>query len=286
MRALIFFALILPGLSLATSYERGNKVCGHFERAVEYYNRYFNYYWNTDVRAVYAKCLVIRYGGDHEDGAWGISELRKIDQNYLDPQTAYFLADYFSTGGTFNNKLDSRYLKEALDGYSRVLKVINMTGPRYGFRYFSYAERAMDIHLNSLVKVTLAQYMIFLSSATDKSEDGYHLSASPNYDSDLTMENLKKTIEMSGKCAHTVQQDFHNEIKYFQVNSVCKAIHQTSEALLSLERKRVEFIKSCQTYICEHELFLEIERDYLNVISEGESAINRAINSKPEDNLI
>ena len=134
---------------------------------MERYNYYNNYNRPVGIRAGYAKCLVIRDGGEGE-GLRALFELAQIDQNHDDIPTTFFLARYYSTGGTFNGVFDSRYFKETLERYQRVLVLIEALGDNYAlnFMYFSDYEREMDIHLNSLFNVALAQYMIFLSGAS------------------------------------------------------------------------------------------------------------------------
>ena len=201
----VFLLLLIPDLSSATSYQRGNHLCGNFERAVGRYNLYGDDDRPVGYRAAYAKCLVIRYGGDHERGLWGLSELIQIDENHIHISTAFFLADYFSTGGIFGDYFDSRYFKETLDRYYRVLALIKAIGPNYGigFRNFSGAEREMQIHLNSLFNVALAQYMIFLYGASGEFRGYHYVPEYPEYDPNSTRWHLRKTIELAEKCANT-----------------------------------------------------------------------------------
>ena len=201
--------------------------------------------------------------------------------------TAYFLASYFSTGGTFNGRFDSRYFKETLERYYRVLALINTIGPNYGigFRNFSDAEREMQVHLNSLFNVTLAQYSIFLYGVSGEFRDGYYVSKYPEYGPNSTRWNLRKTIELAEKCANTPKKPFHKAVKYLQITTACETIKLTAEALQTLEKERLRIVHSCKNRYCTQEVFKEIEGPYLDIITEGETARKTALQLKPGEHF-
>lgn len=116
--------LLAPLGALANSYERGNWLCENFADAEQDYRSEPNdIYWQRG----YARCLIARGQGD--DTMRGLSILHNIvDHNTHLARTgaAWMIADYLSSGGTFEDRIGENTINEAIDAYKRVVLFIDL----------------------------------------------------------------------------------------------------------------------------------------------------------------
>ena len=126
LKAAVLAALLLPlpmepPGALANSYTRGNWICGDFKDAERDYRSDPE---EINGRIGYALCLITR-----GDDSQGMAILHNIVDNSTHParvKAAWMLANYISTGGTFENTTDENNIIEAIEAYKRIVFFIDL----------------------------------------------------------------------------------------------------------------------------------------------------------------
>ena len=116
---LMLFSLVFVSfadLAFANSYSRGNWICGDFRDTEQ------NYRVDPEEingRIGYALCLLTR-----GDDSQGMAILHNIVDHSTEPErvkAAWMVANYISTGGTFEDTIDKDNINEAIEAYGRVI---------------------------------------------------------------------------------------------------------------------------------------------------------------------
>ena len=99
-----FYVLILlfslPSLSFVDGYyEKGNYICEDFDEMKHLHEKYPD---DVDFASGYAECLIVKGGKANEDKGLGI--LHNMVKRYNDIKSAFTIADYERTGGTFEKR--------------------------------------------------------------------------------------------------------------------------------------------------------------------------------------
>ena len=279
LKAAVLAALLLPlpmepPGALANSYSRGNLICSDFNRAEQ---RYGSDPENIDRRMGYAHCLITR-----RDDSQGMAILHNIVDNSTEPErvkAAWMVAEYISTGGTFEDTTDENNIIEAIEAYKRIVFFIDLD-PYYPERGNNLYEEEGQIELRTNYRIPMLYFDKFMYGA--QGTDNIHLSRSPSYEGDrdlrtypkyspFTIDSLEQMIEFADQClALPSKRHFQSEV-YEDIKAACRVFKEAATALLPLEQERLVLLdtNSCSDDLPQCSEYQEITSEMVSIIRQA-----------------
>ena len=278
---LILFSLVFfscADLALANS-SRGNWICGDFKDAEQDYRVDPENIYN---RIGYAHCLIVK-GKDSE----GLAILHNIVDHSTHParvKAAWMLANYISTGGTFEDTIDKDNINEAIEAYGRVIFFISLD-PNYPQKTSLYEEEA-QIELTSHYRLPLLYSEKFKKGATGT--DNMHLLSSPSYNGDrdlktypeyspYTIDSLQKAIEFADQCLALPLKRHFQSSSYRNYIAGCRVLKEAAQDSLPLERQRLVLLDtdSCSNDLPQCLEYQEIKSEMVSIIRQAGSELRQ-----------
>ena len=270
--------------AFANSYSRGNWTCIDFKKMEQTYRSdpediYF--------QRGYARCLITR-GEDTQ----GMAILHNIVENNNHPArvgAAWMVANYISTGGTFEDTTDKNNIIEAIEAYKRIVFFISLD-PYYPEGNSIYEEES-QMELRTNYRIPMLYFDKFMSGA--QGTDNMHLSRSPSYEGDrdlntypkyspYTIDSLKQMIEFADQCLALPPKRHFQSDHYKNHKAACQVFKEAATALLPLEQERLVLLDtdSCSDDLPQCSEYYEIKNKMLPIIRQAISE-NRKILSVP-----
>ena len=199
--ALVCLLLSTASSGFANSYSRGNWLCEDFEDMEQSHRSEPE---NILLQRGYAHCLIT--GGDD---LRGLNILHNIVDHSTHPArvgAAWMIANYLSSGGTFENRIDENNINEAIKAFKRVVFFIDLD-PDYPEVGNSIYEEEVQIELKThylflhcILKKLSMEFRAppyWQTSLSYKGDRG--LNTYPQY-SPYTIDSLEKMIEFADAC--------------------------------------------------------------------------------------
>ena len=242
--------------AFANSYSRGNWSCRDFRDAEQDYQSDPE---NIYRQMGYAGCLITRGQGD--DDTQGMAILHGIVDHNTDPArvgAAWQIANYLSSGGTFEDKIDENNINAAIEAYGRVVFFIRLD-PDYPDGNSIYEEEA-QIELKSHYRLPLLYFYKFNYGLVGT--HNMYKSKSPSYNGDgnlntyleydpYTIDSIEKTIKFADQCLALPRKRHFIDRVYEKIMVKCRVFKNAALALLPLERERLVLL---DTYSCSDDL--------------------------------
>ena len=276
--SLVFFSF--ADLAFANNYSRGNWFCGDFRDAEQDYRADPENIYN---RIGYAHCLIVN-GKD----SGGLAILHNIVDHSTEParvKAAWMVANYISTGGTFENTTDEDNINEAIAAYGRVIFFISLD-PNYPQDGNSLYEEEAQIELTTHYRLPLLYSDKFKKGATGT--DNIHLLSSPSYNGDrdlntypeyspYTIDSLEKAIEFADQCLALPLKRHFQSSSYRNYKAGCQVLKEAAQDILPLERQRLVLL---DTDSCSNDLPLcsehqEIKKEIVSIIRQAGSELRQ-----------
>ena len=274
--SLVFFSF--ADLAFANSF-RGNWLCSDADFKIVKQDYKSD---STDVyyRLGYAHCLIVK-GKDSE----GMAILHNIVDHSTHParvKAAWKLANYISTGGTFEDTTDEDNINEAIKAYGRVIFFISLD-PNYPQK-ISISEAEAQIELTTHYRLPSLYFSKFKKGATGT--DNIHLLSSPSYNGDrelntypeyspYTIDSLEKAIEFADQCLALPLKRHFQSSSYRNYKAGCQVLKEAAQDILPLERQRLVLL---DTDSCSNDLPLcsehqEIKQEIVSIIRQAGSEL-------------
>ena len=265
--------------AFANSYTRGILECTNFNRTEQ---RYRSDPENIDRRMAYALCLLTR-----GDDSQGMAILHNIVDHSTEPErvnAAWLVANYISTGGTFEDTTDEDTINEAIEAYKRIVFFISLD-PYYPEKGNSLYEEESQMELRTNYRIPMLYFDKFMKGA--QGTDNMHLLRSPSYEgerdlntypkySPYTIDSLEQMIKFADQClALPPKRHFQSEA-YGKVKAGCQVLKEAATALLPLEQERLVLLDtdSCSDDLPQCSQYYEIKDEMLPIIRQASSEIN------------
>lgn len=256
-------ALACPMLAVGTpafanSYERGNWRCSDFSEAEQQYKANPKSIYG---KMEYAHCLVTR--GQGNDDTQGLAILHSIVDNSTERErvkAAWMIANYLSSGGTFEDRIDESNIDEAIKAFKRVVFFIDLD-PSYPFGGNEFYEEEAQMELKTHYFLPLLYFQKFKYGSAGS--DHMYLLSSPSYDGDRNLEtypkhspyaidSLEKMIEFSNQCL-ALPNKRHFQIDWYnRVKAGCRVLRKAATTILPLERQVLVLLG---TYSCSNDVY-------------------------------
>ena len=160
MKLSLILLLVFSCSSWAKEYSRGNQACTDLSE----------YFFKEDSENIYnqymhASCLVIK-GQD----ALGMARIYHLADHNSHIPSSFFIGDYLSTDGKFNDQVTDTNIDEALKYYFRTLALIDLH-PNYPGEEFNFYESEFQAELVSALHISnlyLNKYIVGIYSETCK----------------------------------------------------------------------------------------------------------------------
>ena len=237
-------------------------------------------------RIGYALCLLTR-----GDDSQGMAILQNIVDHSTEPErvkAAWMVANYISTGGTFEDTVDKDNINEAIKAYGRVIFFISLD-PNYSYTNDLYEEEA-QIELTTHYRFPLLYFKKFTKGATGTYY--MHLLSSPSYNGDrdlntypeyspYTIDSLEKMIEFADQCLALPLKRHFQSSSYRNYKAGCRVLKEAAQDILPLERQRLVLL---DTDSCGNDLPLcsehqEIKQEIVSIVTQANSEIREIFNS-------
>ena len=268
--------------AFANSYSRGILECTNFNRTEQ---RYRSDPENIDRRMAYALCLLTR-----GDDSQGMAILHNIVDNSTEPErvnAAWMVANYISTGGTFEDTTDKNNIIEAIEAYKRIVFFISLD-PYYPEKGNSLYEEESQMELRTNYRIPMLYFDKFRSGA--QGTVNMHRLRSPSYEGDrdlntypkyspYTIDSLEQMIEFADQClALPPKRHFQSEV-YKDIKAACRVFKEAATALLPLEQERLVLLDtdSCSGDLPQCSEHQEIKSEIVSIIRQAISEINESI---------
>ena len=275
--ALACLLLAVSTSGFADNYSRGNWVCVGFNRTEQNYRADST---NIYYRMGYALCLLTR-----GDDSQGMAILHNIVDHSTHParvKAAFMVAEYISTGGTFEDTIDKDNINEAIEAYGRVIFFISLD-PDYSNTNDLFEEEA-QMELTSHYRIPLLYSAKFKKGAAGT--DNIHLLSSPSYNGDrdlntypeyspYTIDSLEKAIEFANQCLALPPKRHFLTSSYRNYKAGCQVLKEAAQDILPLERQRLVLL---DTDSCSNDL-LQCD-EYNEILLETINPILRQVNSE------
>ena len=282
---IVFLLFSLSPLGFANSYSRGNWLCEDFKDMEQSHRSEPE---NILLQRGYAHCLITR-----GDDLRGLNILHNIVDNNTHPArvgAAWMLANYLSSGGTFEDTIDENNIDEAVKAYKRVVFFIDLN-PFYPEDGNSIYEEEAQIELKTHYRLSMLYFEKFRYGAIGI--HNIHKLRSPSYNgngglntypeySPYTIDSLEKTIEFANQCLalpfkRHFQPDWYNKIK-----AGCQVFKEAALVVLPLERQRLVLL---DTYSCSDDLIQcndyekILKGEIVPIVQQVSSDLNEIFNS-------
>ena len=279
LKAAVLAALLLPlpmepPGALANSYTRGNLICRDFKDAERDYRSDPE---NINRRIGYAFCFLTK-----GDDSQGMAILHNIVDNSTEPErvkAAWMVAEYISTGGTFENTTDENNIIEAIEAYKRIVFFIDLD-PYYPVIGNSLYEEESQIELRTNYRIPMLYFDKFMYGA--QGTHNMHLLRSPSYEgeqdlsayprySPYTIDSLEQMIEFADQCLALPPKRHFQSDHYKNHKAGCQVFKEAATALLPLEYQRLVLLdtNSCSDDLPQCLEYQEIKSEIVSIIRQA-----------------
>ena len=278
--ALVCLLLSFASSGFADNYYRGNYTCEGFREMEQDYRADPT---DVNMRMGYAGCLLTK----REDSkALGI--LHNIVDNSTEPErvkAAWMVAEYISTGGTFEDTIDRNNVTEAIEAYLRIVFFINLDTyyPHDGNELY---EEESQIELRTNYRIPLLYFEKFKKGATGT--ENIHLLRSPNYEGErdlntypeynpYTIDSLEQMIVFANQCLALPPKRHFQTGQYEKSTAGCQVLKEAATALLPLEQERLVLLdtNSCGDDLPQCSEYYEIKDEMLSIIVPALKELNK-----------
>ena len=285
LKAAVLAALLLPlpmepPGAFANSYTRGNLKCTDADFKIVEQNYRST---PTDIyrRIGYALCLIVK-GKDHQ----GMAILHNIVDNSTHSarvKAAWMVAEYISTGGTFEDTTDENNIIEAIEAYKRIVFFIDLD-PYYP-EGNSLFEEESQIEFRTNYRIPMLYFAKFMKGAAGT--DNMHLSRSPSYEgerdlntypkySPYTIDSLAQMIKFADQCLALSPKRHFQSDHYKNHKAGCQVFKEAATAILPLEYQRLVLLdtNSCSDDLPQCSEYQEIKSEIVSIIRQATSEID------------
>ncbi len=236
----VVLSLLLAGSGWAGAkeYRRGTEVCTDLSEEFfkEDSENLFNQY-------AHASCLVIK-GQD----ALGMPMLYHLADHESHIPSSFFIADYLSTDGQFNDKLTTTNIDEALKYYFRTLALIDLY-PYYPGEEFDFYEIEFQAELYSVLSIPLLYLNKYEKGIRGDNckrliQNGYQKSC-PIFAEEYqrtTLDSLNQALRFAQDCAGLPEKRHFIPILYQATMKSCADKVELVLDLIPLEEKRQQLL--------------------------------------------
>ena len=260
----MFLFFSLSPLGFANIYSRGNWSCTDFKNMEQTYrsdpeNIYF--------QRGYARCLITR--GDDTQGMAILHDIVKYSDHPGRVGAAWMIANYLSSGGTFEDVIDENNINEAIKAYGKVVFFIRLD-PNYPNGNGIYEEEA-QIELKSHHFLPLLYFEKFRYGIQGSSNAYWQNSLSYSGNGGLntyqvyspyTIDSLNKTIEFANQCLDLPFKRYFKHRVYEKIKAGCRVLKEVALTLLPIEQERLILLNtnSCSDDLVQCDEFKEVFR--------------------------
>ena len=230
--------LASSGWAGAEEYSRGDQACTDLSEE----------FFKEDSESIsnqygHASCLVIK-GQD----ALGMPMIYHLADHESHIPSSYFIAEYLSTDGQFNEQITDTNIDEALKYYFRTLALIDLY-PYYPGEEFDFYEYEFQAELDSVFNIPslhLNKYIIGIQSETCKRaiQHGYQVSCptdSEEYQR-TKLDSLHQALRFAQECAGLPEKRHFKPKLYQAIMKSCANIAELVLDLIPLEEKRQQLL--------------------------------------------
>ena len=247
LSAIAFFVFVTsPGFG--TVYRSGAYGCGDFEAEEKAYMEQLN---DPDpyvsVTLVYALCLLLKgeVTNNQDDVSKGMLILHGLADQHSNIVANYWIAEYHSSGGSFNTNIADRNLDLAVDYYSRTLAIIK-TYNSYPPLIYSMWEKNHNIEMKTYHFLPLVYLAMFYRGVygdysvrllnSPSYEGGRDLETYPEYRHNI-MGYINLAIEHAGNCKNLPLKSHFDKFSPYYIK-VCAMYEEKAKLLKEAYVKR------------------------------------------------
>ena len=245
----IAFFVFATSPSFGTVYRTGNLGCGDFEDTERQYKEQLN---DPDsyvsLTLVYALCLLAKgeVTNNQDDISRGMLILHGLADQHSNIVANFWIAEYHSTGGSFNTNIADRNLDLAVDYYSRTLAIIK-TYNSYPPLIYSMWEKTTNIEMKAYYMLPLIYLAMFYRGIYG--DYSVRLLNSPSYEGDRDLEAypeyrhnimgyINLAIEHAGNCKNLPLKSHFRKSSASYYIKVCAMFEKKAKLLKSAYMKR------------------------------------------------
>lgn len=236
--------LSFSSFSGANYYERGNWTCSDFERGKQYYE------WDPedlDNIAAYGICSVLKRERENDD----LSLLYNAVERHGHVYSAFFIAEYVTSGGQLGNEIVPDNLNRAIEAHHKVVALIRLD-PSYPYNGNRIYEVDLQMELNSIFFPVYLYFDKYKYGAlgtyrqarlqSPSYEGDKNLSLYPEY-SPYTVDSLEKVIIFANECLALPLKDYYYPPRFELTRQSCQILKEGAEELLPIERERLTVLR-------------------------------------------